>query len=172
MGKAKNANVPQKETASKKVVAAKKKVKESKKKDEVEDAATVVDGSSPVAGPVTAIAGKKRTHRKAALKYKTTLKRLCKVLKVPQLNKDAMQIANGAIESFLSSLLQHLANMYADTNKTLTQKSVRLAFIAQMEKQGVLVGTSKGALERADAAIVALAASLVAGGGEGGEKKE
>ena len=105
-------------------------------------------------------AARKRHNRKGGLKYKTHLKRLCKSLSIPQPNKDAMIIVNGAVESFLSNLIKHLGIMYANTNKTLSKKAVRLAFIAQMEEQGVSSVVTKSALEYADKANKALEASL------------
>lgn len=122
--------------------------------------AKIVQAPAP-ASPVAAV-GKKHSTKRAngVLKYKTHVKRLCKTLNVPQPNKDALTILNGAIESFISSIIARLSVMYADTNKKLTKKSVQLAFIAQMDKQGVSQEVCKAALERASKAMEALGVSL------------
>lgn len=119
--------------------------------------AKIVQAPAPTpASPV----GKKHTNKRNVLKYKTHVKRLCKTLNIPQPNTDALNILNGAIEVFLSSIIAHLSVMYADTNKRLTKKSVQLAFIAQMDKQGASQEVCKAALERASTAMKALEASL------------
>lgn len=117
---------------------------------------------APAPASPTATVGKKHPTKRGILKYKTHVKRLCKTLDIPQPNKDALTILNGAIEAFLSSIIAHLSVMYADTNKRLTKKSVQLAFIAQMDKQGASQEVCKAALERASKAMEALGASLEA----------
>lgn len=122
--------------------------------------AKIAKAPAPTPSPV-ATAKKHSTKRgNGVLKYKTHVKRLCKTLDIPQPNKDALTILNGAIEAFLSSIIAHLSVMYADTNKRLTKKSVQLAFIAQMDKQGASQEVCKAALERASNAMKALGASL------------
>jgi histone H3/H4 len=117
---------------------------------------------APAPTSPAATVGKKHPTKRGVLKYKTHVKRLCKTLDIPQPNKDALTILNGAIEAFLSSIIAHLSVMYADTNKRLTKKSVQLAFIAQMDKQGASQEVCKAALERASKAMEALGASLEA----------
>ena len=105
---------------------------------------------------------KKRRHRRGVgkSKFRTPIKRLCKSLAIPIVNKDASYILDDAVQKFLTGLTRHLSSMLANTHKTLTQKTARLAFLSYMESLGATDDISQGALKRGDAALKHLEESL------------
>jgi len=103
---------------------------------------------------------KKRRRRAAKSKFATPIKRLCKSLKVPIPNRDGVYIIDDAVQQFLNGLTRHMASMLANSNKVLTQKTARLAFVSYMESLGASDDITKGALKRGDVALKHLQESL------------
>ncbi len=105
---------------------------------------------------------KKKKHRRVGIKSKfaTPIKRLCKSLKIPQANRDAVHIIDDAVQKYLTGLTRHMSSMLANSNKKLTQKTARLAHIAYMDSLGASDDITKGALKRADAALNYLSESF------------
>ena len=109
----------------------------------------------------------KRHRRRTAgkSKFRTPIKRLCKSLAIPQVNKDASYVLDDAVQKFLIGLTRHMASMLANSHKTLTQRTARLAYISYMESLGANDDISRGALKRGDTALKHLEDSF-------GEKKK
>lgn len=107
---------------------------------------------------------KKTVHKKTRsnkFKYRTHIKRLCKDLNIPRVNKDGSQFMDESVQSFIDGLLRHMSVMLADTNKTLTQKTARLAFASYMENLGAPEELLKAALAKSDKAMEKLEKSLI-----------
>ena len=134
---------------------------EKKKKDEEKIKPTIEKDDSE----------KKKKHRRVGIKSKftTPIKRLCKTLKIFQVNRDAVHILDDAVQKYIAGLTKHMSSMLANSNKKLTQKTAKLAYIGYMEALGVSDTITKGGLKRADAALQHLADSL--GGDAAAPKK-
>jgi hypothetical protein len=115
-----------------------------------------------VTPPAPVATEKKKKHRRRAAKSKfsTPIRRLCKSLNIPQVNRDAVHIVDDAVQKFLTGLTKHIASMLSDSNKTLTQKTAKLAHIAYMDELGANDDITRGALNRADVALKHLEESL------------
>jgi len=105
---------------------------------------------------------KKKNHRRVGIKSKftTPLKRLCKSLKIPHLNRDAVGILDDAVQKYIAGLTKHMTSMLANSNKKLTQKTAKLAYVAFMDALGANDTITKGGLKRADVALKHLEDSL------------
>jgi hypothetical protein len=125
------------------------KVKKSEEEKKEEEVAT-----SPVVG--------KKKHRRSGIKSKfaTPIKRLCKSLKIPLANRDAVHVIDDAVQQFLAGLIKHMSSMLANSNKKLTQNTAKLAHISYMDALGVNDTITRGALKRADVALKHLEESL------------
>lgn len=104
---------------------------------------------------------KKKRSRDNKLKYRTHVKRLCKDLNIPRVNKDGSHFMDNVVQDFIDGLIRHISVMLADTNKTLTQKTARLAFVSYMENLEAPEALLKSALAKSDKAIEKLEASLI-----------
>jgi len=80
-----------------------------------------------MATKVKKIAGKNR-------KWKVYVHRLCKKNGIPLLNKDAMYVLQEWIELLFQGTLMNVSHLI-HSNKKITKKTVRLAFIGYMQKQ-------------------------------------
>ena len=131
------------------------KVKKSTEEQKTKKAA------APVVVPTAGKEDKKK-HRRTVLKSKfaTPIKRLCKSLKIPLANRDAVHIIDDAVQKYLSGLIKHMSSMLANSNKKLTQKTAKLAHVAYMDELGASDAITKGALKRADTALKHLEESL------------
>lgn len=94
---------------------------------------------------------KKPTTKK--FKYRTYVKRLCKSLNIPIVNKDGSRFIDESIQKFVDGVIRHSAVMLSNTNRSFSQKTARLVFTAYMETLGAPDDLLKGALKKADASI-------------------
>lgn len=114
----------------------------------------------PPPSPVMPVAGKRKKRSKKTVKYSTPIRRLCKSLDIPLVNKDATELVNNIMNNYITCITKHLAGMLAGTNKTLTKKTSKLAFIAYMETLDVPDEILEGSLGYSDNALEALRVSF------------
>ena len=116
----------------------------------------------PLAPPVAASApaksaGVKRKSRKQS--NRIYIGRVCKELDIHTPNRDGFELLNGAYGALLRGFLAHVKHM-SGGKKTIARKTIRLAFIGYMDSLGASDEIVQEALERADAALVALFPAL------------
>lgn len=97
--------------------------------------------------------GKK--HKRSS-SQRTYIKRVCKASDLLMVNRDGLQLVEGAYRDFLTGLLNHTEIMMRDNKHRLTRDTARLAFIGYMDKLGAPTETTQEALEHADSAIKSL----------------
>lgn len=104
--------------------------------------------------PPPAVLPKKTAgKRKPSGSQRTYIKRVCKDSDLSMVNRDGLQIVEGAYRDFLTGLLNHTETMIRDDKRRLTRETGRLAFIGYMDKLGAATETTQEALERADTAL-------------------
>lgn len=101
---------------------------------------------------------KKRKHHRRVRTYATPIRRLCKALDIPLVNRDALCNVEGAFSHILHGVLKQMERM-GGGSKSISMKTTRNAFIGYFQGRGVAEETCRAALESADRALETLAHS-------------
>jgi histone H3/H4 len=96
------------------------------------------------------VVGKKKRSKTRTLR--TPIRRICKDASIHSINKDALDIVEGAFKSTLDGLIEHTVQMLENDKHRLTHKTATLAFIGYMNSVGAADDICREALERADTA--------------------
>jgi len=99
-------------------------------------------------------AGKKRSKKE--FKYRTPIKRICKDANILMVNRDGLQIVEGAYREILRGLFNHTDAMMKNNKHRLTKDTARRVFIGYMDTLDAANETCAGALEHADTALKSL----------------